>query len=106
MAATAVERPVIERLEKTWETPRGWRGALSTVDHKTIGLRYLVTAMVFLVVGGTEALVMRSQLATSGEHLVSAGTYNQLFSMHGVTMIFLYAAPVLSGFSNYLWPLM
>ena len=106
MAATVVERPVVERLEKTWETPRGWRGALSTVDHKTIGLRYLVTAMVFLVVGGIEALLMRSQLAVSGEHLLSAGTYNQLFSMHGVTMIFLYAAPVLSGFSNYLWPLM
>ena len=106
MAATVVERPVVERLEKTWETPRGWRGALSTVDHKTIGLRYLVTSMMFLVVGGIEALLMRSQLAVSGEHLLSAGTYNQLFSMHGVTMIFLYAAPVLSGFSNYLWPLM
>lgn len=106
MAATVAERPVIERLEKTWETPRGWRGALSSVDHKTIGLRYLVTSFVFLILGGIEALVLRTQLATSGEHLLSAGTYNQLFSMHGVTMIFLYAAPVLSGFSNYLWPLM
>jgi cytochrome c oxidase subunit I len=106
MAATVVERPVIERLEKTWETPRGWRGALSSVDHKTIGIRYLVTSIVFLVVGGIEALLMRTQLAVSGEHMLSAGTYNQLFSMHGVTMIFLYAAPVLSGFSNYLWPLM
>jgi cytochrome c oxidase subunit I+III len=106
MAAPAVERPVIERLEKTWETPRGWRGALSSVDHKTIGLRYLVTSLVFLVIGGIEALLMRTQLAVSGERVLSAGTYNQLFSMHGVTMIFLYAAPVLSGFSNYLWPLM
>src|SRR5689334_837499 len=106
MAATVVERPVIERLEKTWETPRGWRGALSSVDHKTIGIRYLVTSIIFLVIGGIEALLMRTQLAVSGEHVLSAGTYNQLFSMHGVTMIFLYAAPVLSGFSNYLWPLM
>ena len=101
-----VERAPVERLRATWETPRGWRGRLSSVDHKTIGLRYLVTSIAFLVVGGAEALLMRAQLAVSGNHLLSAGWYDQLFSMHGVTMIFLYAAPVLSGFSNYLWPLM
>jgi cytochrome c oxidase subunit I+III len=99
-------KPGLAGLEETWATPRGWRGTLSSVDHKTIGLRYLVTSIFFLVVGGVEALIMRTQLAQSGEHLVSAGAYNELFSMHGVTMIFLYAAPVLSGFSNYLWPLM
>jgi cytochrome c oxidase subunit I+III len=101
-----VERAPLERLRETWETPSGWRGWLSTVDHKTIGLRYLVTSIAFLVIGGAEALLMRAQLAVSGQHLVSADRYDQLFSMHGVTMIFLYAAPVLSGFSNYLWPLM
>jgi cytochrome c oxidase subunit I+III len=106
MAAPAVERPILEKLERTWETPPGWRGTLSSVDHKTIGLRYLVTSIAFLVIGGVEALLMRAQLARAGEHLLSANAYNQLFSMHGVTMIFLYAAPVLSGFSNYLWPLM
>jgi cytochrome c oxidase subunit I+III len=106
MAAPAIERPVIERLERTWETPRGWRGSLSSVDHKTIGIRYLVTAIGFLVIGGIEALLMRTQLALSGQHLLSAEAYNEMFSMHGVTMIFLYAAPVLSGFSNYIWPLM
>jgi cytochrome c oxidase subunit I+III len=105
-AAPVIDRPILEKLEQSWSTPRGWRGTLSSVDHKTIGLRYLVTSIAFLVIGGIEALIMRSQLAVSGEHLVSAGTYNELFSMHGVTMIFLYAAPVLSGFSNYLWPLM
>ncbi|MEO7456565.1 MAG: cytochrome c oxidase subunit I [Gemmatimonadaceae bacterium] len=107
MAAPEIHRTTTdERLTAIWETPAGWRGTLSSVDHKTIGLRYLVTAILFLVVGGVEALIMRTQLATSGQHLVSAETYNELFSMHGVTMIFLYAAPVLSGFSNYLWPLM
>ena len=106
MAATAVDRVDTVQLRETWETPRGWRGTLSSVDHKTIGLRYLVTSIFFLVVGGIEALLMRSQLAVSGEHMLSANTYDQMFSMHGVTMIFLYAAPVLSGFSNYLWPLM
>jgi heme/copper-type cytochrome/quinol oxidase subunit 1 len=106
VAATAVDRVDTVQLAETWETPRGWRGTLSSVDHKTIGLRYLVTSIVFLVIGGIEALLMRSQLAVSGEHMLSANLYDQMFSMHGVTMIFLYAAPVLSGFSNYLWPLM
>jgi len=105
-AAPAIEQPIHEKLARVWATPRGVRGTLSSVDHKTIGIRYLITAIAFLVIGGIEALVIRSQLAVSGEHLVSAGTYNMMFSMHGVTMIFLYAAPVLSGFSNYLWPLM
>ena len=106
MSTAIVDREVIGRLQRTWETPRGWRGTLSSVDHKTIGLRYLVTSVVFLIMGGIEALLMRTQLAVGNEHLLSAKAYNQLFSMHGVTMIFLYAAPVLSGFSNYLWPLM
>jgi cytochrome c oxidase subunit I+III len=106
VAATVVERSTLDRLHTTWETPRGWRGTLSSVDHKTIGLRYLVTSIVFLLIGGAEALLMRAQLAVSGQHLLSAAAYDEMFSMHGVTMIFLYAAPVLSGFSNYLWPLM
>jgi cytochrome c oxidase subunit I+III len=106
MSAVLAEAAPVSRLNEIWETPRGWRGTISSVDHKTIGKRYLVTSIVFLVIGGFEALLMRSQLAVSGERLLSAGTYNELFSMHGVTMIFLYAAPVLSGFSNYIWPLM
>ena len=106
MAVSTIEPPVLDRLQESWETPRGLRGTLTTVDHKTIGIRYLVTSIFFLVVGGVEALLIRAQLATSNQHLLSAGAYNEMFSMHGVTMIFLYAAPVLSGFSNYLWPLM
>ncbi|QGZ67050.1 cytochrome c oxidase subunit I [Paraburkholderia acidisoli] len=94
------------RLHDLWETEPGWRGWLSTVDHKQIGLRYIVTAFVFLLLGGIEALVMRLQLARPNETLLTPDQYNQLFTMHGVTMIFLYALPVLSGFSNYLWPLM
>ncbi|HET9634490.1 MAG TPA: cytochrome c oxidase subunit I [Gemmatimonadaceae bacterium] len=104
--ATLAEAAPVHELEEIWETPAGWRGTLSSVDHKTIGKRYLITSIAFLVIGGIEALLMRSQLALSGEHILSANAYNELFSMHGVTMIFLYAAPVLSGFSNYLWPLM
>ncbi len=93
-------------LATTWETRPGIAGFLSTVDHKQIGLRYIVTAFVFLILGGIEALVMRIQLARPGQNLLSPEQYDQLFSTHGMTMIFLYALPVLSGFSNYLWPLL
>src|SRR6195952_3598989 len=94
-----------KRLAEIWETAPGWRGWLSTVDHKSIGLRYLVTAFIFLLMGGVEALIMRVQLARPDATVLTPEQYSQLFTMHGVTMIFLYALPVLSGFSNYLWPL-
>ncbi|HWD29449.1 MAG TPA: cytochrome c oxidase subunit I [Rhizomicrobium sp.] len=94
------------RLHKIWETAPGLGGWLSTVDHKEIGLRYIVTAFAFLILGGVEALIFRLQLSWSNQHLLNPEQYNQLFTMHGMTMIFLYAGPVLSGFSNYLWPLL
>ncbi len=95
-----------QRLHRIWETEPGLRGFFSTVDHKEIGLRYVITALVFLLLGGVEALALRVQLARPDQQLLSPEHYDQLFTMHGVTMIFLYAAPVLSGFSNYLWPLL
>ena len=70
-----------------------------------IGLRYLVTAFIFLFAGGIEALIMRIQLTGPNEHFLTPEQYDQLFTMHGATMIIWYAFPVLSGFSNYLWPL-
>lgn len=100
--STAVQ----ERLTQIWETPKGPWGWLSSVDHKQVGRRYLVTAFLFLLVGGIEALVMRLQLARADQGLLDPETYNQLFTMHGMTMIFWYAAPILSGFANYLIPLM
>ncbi len=106
MATNAVAVPVQEQLTEIWETPPGVLGRLSSVDHKLIGKRYLVTAFAFLIAGGIEAAMMRMQLARPGQTLVTPEQYNQLFTMHGVSMIFLYALPVLSGFSNYLWPLM
>jgi cytochrome c oxidase subunit I len=105
--ARATDRSLSSQILKaSWEGPGGWRGWLSTVDHKEIGKRYLVTAFIFLIIGGLEAAVMRAQLAQPNEHLLTPEQYSQLFTMHGVTMIFLYALPVLSGFSNYLWPLL
>jgi cytochrome c oxidase subunit I+III len=95
-----------EILEESWVEPKGLGSWIATVDHKRIGIRYLVTAMVLFVAGGLEALVIRIQLAQPNEHLVSPEIYNQMFTMHGVTMMFLFAVPVLSGFGNYLVPLM
>jgi heme/copper-type cytochrome/quinol oxidase subunit 1 len=80
--------PVAERLERIWRTPAGLYGWLSSVDHKSIGKRYLVTAFLFLIAGGIEAAVMRAQLIRPNQTLLSPEAYNQLFTMHGLTMIF------------------
>ena len=93
-------------LSRLWDTAPGLKGFFSSVDHKQIGIRYIVTAFLFLAIGGIEALVMRLQLAGPNLSLLTPEQYNDLFSTHGMTMIFLYAAPILSGFSNFLWPLL
>jgi cytochrome c oxidase subunit I len=95
-----------DRLTTLWETPKGLYGWFSTVDHKTLGIRYLVTAFTFLLIGGVEALLMRIQLTRADQRFLTPEMYDQIFSMHGITMIFWYAAPILSGFSVFLVPLM
>src|SRR5665213_4581676 len=75
------------RLKALWETKPSVYGWIATVDHKSIGIRYLVTSFVFLLLGGLEALLMRIQLAQPGEHVVTPEQYNQLFSMHGITTV-------------------
>ena len=94
------------RLTALWETPRTFSAWLSVVDHKALGLRYIYTAFVFFAAGGIEAALIRAQLARPDARLVTPEVYNQLFTMHGVTMMFLFVQPVLSGFSFYLVPLM
>src|SRR3954469_6947081 len=96
----------VDRLRRSWAEPTGLVAWLSTVDHKRIGLRYGVTAAGFFLAGGVEAAVMGTQLAPPGERFLTPEAYNQLFSMHGLTMIFLFVTPMLSGFGNYLVPLM
>jgi cytochrome c oxidase subunit I len=83
----------------------GWKSWLTTVDHKRIGVMYGVSAMFFFFLGGVEALFIRLQLAAPGQKLYSADLYNQLFTMHGVTMIFLVVIPLGAAFMNYLMPL-
>ena len=106
IARAAGDTQSSEKLRQSWRGKPGIGGWLSTVDHKEIGKRYVVTAFTFLIIGGLEALAMRAQLARANQTLLTPQQYSQLFTMHGVTMIFLYALPVLSGFSNYLWPLL
>jgi cytochrome c oxidase subunit I len=103
--------PVIEAIDET-AASRGrpplnvvyeW---LTTVDHKKIGLMYIVYALIFLVIAGFQAILMRIQLAVPNNHFVSPQVFNQLFTMHGTTMVFFVGMPILFGFGNYLVPLM
>src|SRR5215216_4884720 len=84
----------------------GWTSWFTTTDHKKIGILYLYTVLVFFVLGGVEALLIRLQLGAPENTLVTPEVYNQLFTMHGTTMIFLVVVPVWAGFANYLLPLM
>ncbi|HEX8662891.1 MAG TPA: cytochrome c oxidase subunit I [Beijerinckiaceae bacterium] len=94
------------RLSRTWGTGKGLIARLSTVDHKIIGRRYLITAFVFLLLGGALAAAMRIQLARPGNQVLGPDAYNQLFTMHGTTMMFLFAVPVMEAVGVYLVPLM
>ena len=95
-----------ERMERTWETKPGLMGFFGTVDHKTIGKRYMVTAFVFFSAAGIEAMLIRTQLIRPENRLLTPEAYNQLFSMHGTTMIFFFATPMLFGFGNFIVPLL
>jgi len=102
-----LELPLLEAsLSQTCGTPPGFWNAISTVDHKVIGKRYVVTAFVFLCLGGILAALMRIQLAGPEARLIGADRYNQVFTMHGANMMFLFAVPVMEAMGVYLVPLM
>ncbi|MEN3378465.1 MAG: cytochrome c oxidase subunit [Hyphomicrobiales bacterium] len=94
------------RLTRTWRTGASLIERLSSVDHKVVGRRYIITAFVFLCLGGLSAIAMRMQLARPEAKLLGPDLYNQLFTMHGTTMMFLFAVPVMEAFGVYLVPLM
>ena len=79
---------------------------LTTTDHKRIGILYISTSLLFFLLGGLLALLMRAQLATPNESFVTKNSYDELFTMHGTTMVFLVVVPILAGFGNFLVPLM
>src|SRR5437016_9657826 len=95
-----------ERLQRIWETPHILALELATVDHKKIGERYLATAFGFFSLAGLIALTIRLQLALPNEHLLGAERFDQFFTVHGTTMIFFFATPMLFGFGNYFVPLL
>ena len=93
----------LQALQRAWEPPAGWR-RLTAVNNSQIGVYYLATALLFFVLAGVLALVMRTQLALPGNSVVGAGTYNQLFTMHGSVMMFLFAVPVVEAVAVWLLP--
>src|SRR6266576_4229834 len=95
-SATAGSRSLVDRLHE-------W---IATVDHKRLGILYIVYALVFLVIGGIEATVIRIQLIRPHNDFVSPQVFNRMFTMHGTTMIFFVVMPLVFGFANYLIPLM
>jgi cytochrome c oxidase subunit 1 len=95
-SSEGLSRPLVDQLHE-------W---ITTVDHKRLGIMYIVYALIFLVIGGVEAMVMRIQLIRPHNDFVSPQVFNRMFTMHGTTMIFFVAMPIVFGFGNYLLPLM
>ncbi|WP_028721454.1 cytochrome c oxidase subunit I [Patulibacter americanus] len=105
--ATVTATPIPQVVAHDVEKPnRGWVDWITTTDHKKIGIMYLVLTFAFFGVGGVEALLIRLQLAVPDNTLLDFKTYNQLITMHGTTMVFLFVVPVMAGFGNYFVPLM
>src|SRR5262245_66671792 len=88
------------------KAPTGWAIWLTTVDHKKIGIMYVVSAFFFFIVGGIEALLMRIQLGAPNNTFLSPDVYNQMFTMHATKMISLAIMPLNVGFGNYVVPIM
>jgi cytochrome c oxidase subunit I len=93
-------------LEQAWGRPKGFYGWLRDTNHKAIGRRYIITAFAFFALAGLLAVIMRLQLATPNGGVVGPDKYDQIFTTHGTTMMFLFAVPIMQGFGVYLVPLM
>ena len=104
MSSDAIAIPTAEAAGRPWvATLHEW---VTTVDHKRLGVLYILYALFFLVIGGIEATIMRIQLMHPHNDFVSPQVFNRMFTMHGTTMIFFVAMPIMFGFANYLVPLM
>jgi len=95
----------LKSYEAVWATPKGWR-KLTSVSHRVVGQRFIVTGLIFFLIAGFLALLVRTQLIVPNNTFMDAETYNQVFTMHGTLMMFLFAIPILEGFAIYLLPLM
>ncbi len=105
-SALPLDHPESQTLHRTWDRAPGLLGWIATTNHKDIAMRYIVTAFTFFLLAGVLALLMRLQLATPENHLLGPDRYNQFFTVHGTTMMFLFAVPVMEGMGLYLVPLM
>ena len=103
---TAVPPELDDELDAVWRSRPGLIGWLTTTDHKSIAKRYVATALVFFLLAGLEAATMRAQLSRPENGILGPDTYNQFFTMHGTTMMFLFAVPVMIGVGLYLVPLL
>lgn len=103
MTGSSGHAQLVRELNRVWANLPGW-GSLAAVNHSTVGLRFMCTGMIFFLIGGMLAMLMRSQLALPGQTLLTADFYNQAFTMHGTVMMFLFAIPVLEGLAIYLIP--
>ena len=107
------ERPAVKKRRPIPQIPTrrvldlkgGWTSWVTTTDHKKIGVMYMVAAFVFFLVGGVEALLMRIQLGVPDNTFLTPERYNEIMTMHGTTMVFLFVVPMMAGFANYIVPL-
>jgi cytochrome c oxidase subunit I+III len=94
------------KFSELWSPPAGWRGFLTAVNNQPLGVRFIITAFIFFILGGIQALLIRAQLTVSDNQLMGPDVYNQLFTMHGSTMMYLFSVPLLEGLALYIVPLM
>ncbi|HEY6223400.1 MAG TPA: cbb3-type cytochrome c oxidase subunit I, partial [Gemmatimonadales bacterium] len=104
--STSLDQKERAELTRTWHEREGILGRIVSVDHKTIGRRYIITAFIFFFLGGIEALLIRLQLAVPENHILNPDLYDQIFTMDGTTMMFFFAVPVMLGLGLYFVPLM
>jgi cytochrome c oxidase subunit I+III len=105
-ASSGLDARARAELARAWSDPPTWKGWICTLDHKAIARRFIVTALLFFLAGGVLGGLMRHQLSGPGKTLVGPDLYNQVFTMHGTTMMFLFAVPVMQGVALYFLPLM
>ncbi|MBW8756353.1 MAG: cbb3-type cytochrome c oxidase subunit I [Burkholderiales bacterium] len=105
-ASSGLDAHARAELVRAWSDPPTWKGWICTLDHKAIARRFIVTALLFFLAGGVLGGLMRHQLSGPGKTLVGPDLYNQVFTMHGTTMMFLFAVPVMQGVALYFLPLM
>ena len=104
----SLERPAVRPKEppNPWEEPKGLIGLLSTISNQELGKLFMLTAVVFFLLAGLMALLMRTQLAVPENHLVGPKVFNEMFTMHGSTMMYLVVVPFLEGAGIYLLPML